>query len=108
MLDLEHEVFVVHIASLDSASFLSSTPLNAVHPFYRPQIAGLIAEKALIKVPNKYINFANVFSPELASKLSNYTKINDHSIELVDGQQLSYKPIYSLRPVKLKTLKACI
>ena len=40
---------------------------------------GLIA---LTKVPVEYANFA--FSPDLASKLPEHTKINDHAIELVD------------------------
>ena len=43
------------------------------------------------------------------AKLSEYTKINDHSpIDLIDNKQLSYDPIYSLKPVELKTLKIYI
>ena len=42
-LNSEYETFVVYVASF------SSTSLNAhVHPFYRPQIFGLIIKKALI------------------------------------------------------------
>ena len=41
----------------------SSSPLD-VDP-----IAGLIAKEALIKVPDEYVDFANVLSPDLASKL---------------------------------------
>ena len=69
--NLERETFVVHVASL-SATSLSSSPLN-VHPSRRPQIAGLIAEEAPTKVPAKYADFANVFSPDLASKLPIYS-----------------------------------
>ena len=104
-LDPEHETYVVHVASL------SSTPLVAsldVHPSRRPQISGLIAEEAPTKVPAEYSDFADVFSPDLASKLSEHTGINDHAIELVDGQQPPYGPIYSLGPVELETLKAYI
>ena len=100
-LNSEDETYVVHVASL------SSTPLN-VHPSQRPQISGLIAEKALTKVLDKYADFANVFSLDLASKLSEHTGINKHAIELVDGQQLLYRPIYSLGPMELETLKAYI
>ena len=34
----------------------------------------------------KYTNFANVFSPNLISKLVKYTEINDYIIKLIDGQ----------------------
>ena len=81
-LDPKHETYVVHIASLNSTSFVAS--LN-VHPSQRPQISGLIAKKALTKVSAKYSDFANVFSPDLMSELSEHTGINDHAIELVDG-----------------------
>ena len=104
-LDPQHETYVVYVASL------SSTPLVAffdVHSFRRPQISGLIAEEASPKVPTEYSDFADVFFPDLASKLLKRTRINDHTIELIDGQQPPYRPIYSLGPVKLKTLKAYI
>ena len=61
-----------------------------------------------MKVPAKYLDFADVFSPDLAFELLEHTRINDHAIELVNGQQLPYKPIYSLEPVELETLKAYI
>ena len=77
-LDPEHETYVVHIASL------SSSPLD-FYPSWRPQIFGLIAKKAPTKIPDKYANFADVFSLDLASELHKYTKINNHAIELVDG-----------------------
>ena len=96
-LNPEHETYVVHVASLD------------VHPSRRPQISGLIAEEAPTKVPAEYSDFADVFSPDLASELPEHTGINDHAIELVDGcQQPPYGPIYSLGPVELETLKAYI
>ena len=59
-LDSEHETYIVHVASP------GSLPLN-VHPSRRPQISGLIAEEAPTKVPAKYLDFADVFSPDLAS-----------------------------------------
>ena len=82
--------------------------LPNIHPSWRPQISGLIADEAYIKVPAEYSDFADDFSPDLASELSEHTGINDNVIELVDGQQPPYGPIYSLEPVKLETLKAYI
>ena len=85
----------------------SSSPLD-VHPFQRSQIFGLIVKEAPIKVSAKYLDFADIFSLDLLSQLSKYTRINNYTMKLVDGQQPLYRPIYSLRPVELETLKAYI
>ena len=107
-LDLEYETFVIHVASLFNASF-SSILLNAnIYPFCKPQIADLIAGKAFTKISNKYIDFADIFFPDLVSKLLRHTGINDYAIKLVDSQQPLYILIYSLRPIELETLKAYI
>ena len=100
-LDPEHKTYVVHVASLSSTPLVS---LN-VHPFQEPQISGLIAEKAFTKVSAKYLDFADVFSPDLATELSEHTEINIHAIDLEEGKQPPYGPIYSLRPVELETVK---
>ena len=100
-LDDNFKTFIIPVASL------SSTPLD-IHPSRRPQISGLIAEEAFTKVSDKYANFADVFSPDLAAKLPEHTGINDHAIKLVNGQQPPYGPIYSLRPVELEILNAYI
>ena len=90
--DPEHETFVVHVAflssvpSLSSVTSLSSTSLDAdIYPSRRPQKADLIAEEAITKVPVEYANFADVFFPDLASKLPKYTEINNHFIKLIDA-----------------------
>lgn len=74
----------------------------------KTQIGYLKADKAPIKVPRKYADFADVFLSKLAIELPKYTEINNHAIELVDDQQLFYSLIYSLSPVKLRTLKTYI
>ena len=108
-LDLEYEIYVVHVGSVSSDASPSFSPLEVdFHPFHRPQISGLIAKEALTKVPAEYLDFTDVFSPDLASELSEHTGINNHAIELVDGQQPPYGPIHNLRPVELETLKAYI
>ena len=82
--DPEHETYVVHIATLSSTSLASFRPTSLnVDPFQRPQISGLIAEEAPTKVPAKYLDFADIFSPDLASKLREHSGINDHAIEIV-------------------------
>ena len=99
-LDPKYETYVVYVGSVSFVASLSSFPLD-VYPSRRPQIAGLIAKEAPTKVLAEYANFADVFSPDLVSKLPKHTGINDHAIELVDSQQLPW-------PVELETLKAYI
>ena len=108
-LDPEHETYVVYAGSVSSDILPSSSPLEFdVHPFCRPQISGLIAKEAPTKVLAKHSDFADIFFLDLASELSEHTKINNHAIELVNSQQPPYRPIYSLGPVELETLKAYI
>ena len=108
-LDLKHETYVVHVGSVSSDALPSSSPLELnIHPSCRRQVSGLIAEKAPTKVPAEYLDFADVFSPNVAYELPEHTGINDHAIKLVNGQQLPYRPLYSLKAVELKTLKAYI
>ena len=103
-LDPEHETYVVHVASL------RSTPLASldIHSFQEPQISSLIAKEAPTKVLTKYSDFADVFSPDLATKLPEHTEINTYAIDLEEGKQLLYRPIYNLRPIELETLKTYI
>ena len=76
---------------------LNSTPFDAnVHPSRKPQISGLIAEEALTKVSDEYVDFTDVFSPDLASELPKHTGTKDHAIELVDANgfiRLSKSPV---------------
>ena len=92
-LDPEHETYIVHVGSVSSVALPSSFPLD-VHPSRRPQIASLIAEEAPTKVLIEYADFVDVFSSDLASKLPDYTGINDHSIELIKANGF-------IRPSKL-------
>lgn len=68
----------------------------------------LKADEAPTTIPAKYSNYADVFSPEAAAELPEHTGMNDHAIELEEGKQPPYGPIYSLGPVKLETSKTYI
>lgn len=57
---------------------------------------------------DKYFNFINIFSEKKALVLLEQTKLNKHNIKLENDKQLSYRPIYSLGLIKLKTLKIYI
>ena len=78
------------------------------HPERGVQIAALIADKAPVTVPAKYSDFEDVFFKESAAVLPEHTEINTHAIDLKEGKQPPYGPIYSLGPVELETLKAYI
>ena len=70
------------------------------------QLALLLAKK--VTVPTKYLDFADVFLEKLANVLPKRTGVNEHAIELEEGKQLPYRPIYILEPVELETLKTYI
>lgn len=100
-IDSKHEIFIIYVA------FLGSILLN-VYFFYKTQKTGLIAQKTPTKVFAKYIDFADTFFPDLTFQLLKHTRINNHIIKLVNGQQLFYGLIYNREPIELKILKAYI
>ena len=97
-LDENFETFVVYIASLNLAP--------RIYLDRAAQIAFLLIKE--IKIPNKYLDFTNVFLERKALVLSEHIKLNEYIIDLKDGKQLLYGPIYSLGPVELETLKIYI
>ena len=97
-MDEKSETFVVHVAALNL------TP--GIHPDRAAQIASLLAEE--VRIPDEYSDFADVFSEEKALVLPERTELNEHAIDLEDGKQAPYGPIYSLGPMELETLKTYI
>lgn len=67
-LDLEHEIFLVHVASFSSIALPSFSPPN-VYSSHKAQMASLIAQETFTKMPAKYLDFADVFLTNLMSKL---------------------------------------
>lgn len=65
-------------------------------------------DKGPIAILFKYVDFIDVFSLDLIVELSDHTRINDYSTELIDSKQLFYEPIYTLKPVDLDILKTYI
>ena len=78
----------------------------AIHPAKETQIASLIAKK--MQILSKYSDFSDVFLEEKALILLEITALNQHAIKLQENQQPPYRPIYSLGPVELETLKTYI
>ncbi len=56
----------------------------------------------------EYADYADKFSPDLVMGLPENTGINKYAIELIEDKQPPHRPIYSLRPVELDTLKTYI
>ncbi len=67
----------------------------------------LAATSETVTLPEEYKDFDNVFSTENAGHLP-FHKDHDHAIDLVDGKQRSYGPIYSLSENELSILSTCI
>ncbi len=76
-LNLKHEFFVVYVIALSVDSG------DEVHHLRKAQIAHLKADEASSKVPSKYVDFVDVFSPKLAAEVLEHTRINDHAIEFI-------------------------
>lgn len=74
-LDKKNETFVIYVAFFSSDS--------GVYLFCRAQIVLLKVNKTLILILIKYVNFAGVFSLDLAIELLWYTEINNHIINLI-------------------------
>lgn len=53
-----------------------------MHLDCKVQITALIADKAFVHVPIKYLNFPNIFFKESAMVLPEHTKINTYVIDL--------------------------
>ena len=99
-LNANNKTFVVHIVALAEPTTM---PIYSSH---QTQVATLMSEKT--EIPAEYSDFSNVFSSDSAAELTEYTKINDHPINLLNNKQTPYGPIYSLRPVELEILKTYI
>ena len=80
--------------------------VSEVHLDRKAQVTSLLIEK--VKIPDEYSDFDNVFLEKKVLVPPERIKLNEHTINLEDGEQLPYRPIYSLGPVELETLKIYI
>lgn len=76
----------------------------AIYPSQAPLLAVLQKNKALTKIFPKYVDYADVFSPDLPIDLHENTNINEHAIKLIEDEQPFYRSIHSLCPVELETV----
>lgn len=103
-LDKNSETFIVH----DVALVATTADGIKVHSFRASQLDALQWDKVLTKILTKYTNYVYVFLFDLAIELPENTGINKYAIELIEGKQSPYGPIYALSTVELETLKTYI
>ena len=95
-LDKNSETFIIHVASFNLKIYLDR----------EAQIAFLLTEE--FKILEEYLDFTNVFLEKKALVLPKRNKLNKYSINLENGKQQLYRPIYSLDLIELETLKTYI
>ena len=100
-LDAKSETFVMHVAFRKQEEM-------PVHSKKQAQVRVLLFNKAPTKVLAEYSDYSDVFSVEHAAELPENTGMNEHAIKLEEGKQPPFRPIYSLGPVELETLKTYI
>ena len=99
--NMDNKTFVVHVAIQEREEM-------PVHAEKQDQVGALLFNKTSTEVPAEYYDYSNVFLAENAAELPENTGMNEHAIELEEGKQPPFGPIYSLGPVELKTLKIYI
>ena len=67
-----------------------------IHPAQKTQIALLVIKE--VQIPSKNSDFSDVFLEKEALILPEVTEINQHAIELQEGQQPPYGPSKEVHP----------
>ena len=105
VLNANSEIFVIHVAIQEQEEmpvyFKKQAQIKA-------QIEALLLNKAFIKILAEYSNYSNIFLEKNIAKLLKNSRINEYPIKLEKDKQLSFRPIYSLKPIEIKTLKTYI
>ena len=99
-LNADNKTFVMHVVAL-------AEPITMpIHLSCQAQVAALASNK--IGIVAEYSDFSDIFFSDSAMELPEYTRINDHPIDLLDNKEPPYSPIYSLGSVGLEMLKTYI
>ena len=104
-LDANSKTFVMHVAIREQEKMPVHSKRQAQ---IEAQVGALLFNEALTEVPAEYSDYSNVFLAEHAARLLENTRMNEYAIELEEGKQPRFGPIYSLGPVELETLKTYI
>ena len=108
-LDVDSENFVMHVAIREREEMVVDPGRKAqIEVQSGAQVGALLFDEAPTKVPVEYSDYSDVFLAENATELPKNIGMNEHVIELEEGKQPPFKPIYSLGIVELETLKTYI
>ncbi len=107
-LDGNSSIFMVYVVALELPTAMPIHPSRIPQVLDNPTMADLQWDKAPTEIPAEYFDYADVFSSDLVMELPEDTEMNEHAIELIEGKQSPYRPIYALSPVELETLKTYI
>lgn len=72
-----------------------ATPVTSIHLSRKAQSGSLISNKASTEIPTGYLDYADIFLPDLTIELLKHTKTNNHAIDLVEEKQPPYGSIYT-------------
>ena len=109
MLDADRKTFNVHITIQKREEMIVNPGKKAqIKAQNGAQVKAILFDKAPTEVSAEYFDYSNIFLAEIAAELPENTRMNEHTIELKEGKQLLFEPIYSLGPVELETLKTYI
>lgn len=95
---------MVHIAALEAHKFVEM----AIYQLHVIQLVALQWDKAPTKISAKYNDYMDIIAYDLVIELSKNISINKNAIELVEGKQLLYDPIYTFGIIELEILKIYI
>ena len=117
MLDINYKTFIMHIVIQKQEKILIHFERQdqfeveahiCTQGQNRAQVKTLSFDEAFNEILVEYSDYNNFFSIENAAKLPENIKMNKHAIKLEEGKQPPFRPIYSLGPIKLETLKTYI
>ena len=122
-LDTDSKTFVMHVtirereemamdpgrkAQIETQIEAQSRAQSGAQTKDKAQVRAILFDKASTEVLAEYYDYNDVFLAENAAELPENTRMNEHAIELKEGKQPPVRPIHSLGPVELETLKTYI
>ena len=108
-MDADNKTFVLHIAIWQQKEMVVDLGRKAqIEAQSGAQVGALIFNEAPTEVSAEYFDYSNIFLVENAAEFPENTGINKYTIKLKEGKQPLFRPIYSLDPIELETLKTYI
>ena len=108
-LNINSETFVIYVAIQEQKEIsMASKRQVQIKTQKKAQVGALIFNKDFTKILAEYFDYSNIFLIENIAELLENIGINEYAIKLEKNKQLLFEFIYSLKLVKLETLKIYI